>query len=159
MRSHTWLTDQLNALLKGPFADLPISNRLEVHFGRLARRRFGSITMTRDKKISRITINGLFRNEEVPEEVVQATLAHELSHYAHGFSSPLPRLYKTPHAGGVIEREFKKRGLSLLSRYEKEWTRLYWATYLRKQVPMKSVRRSVRRAPSLMDQLARFFKP
>lgn len=147
MRDTLWLETQLDAFLKGPFADLEIANRLEVRWGRKAQRRFGSILMARDKRVSRITINGIFRDESIPEQVIQATLAHELAHYAHGFSSPLPRKYKHPHAGGVIELEFKKRGLSLLSAYEKQWTKRHWPEVLRAAFPRKA--RSVRRVRSV----------
>lgn len=149
MRSDAWLREQLDSLLKGPFADLEILNTLEVKFGRKAARRFGSILMTRDQRVSRITINGHFREETVPEAVVQATLAHELSHYAHGFSSPHPKKYSSPHAGGVILREFKKRGLELLHHYEKEWSKNHWLAFLQER-RARSVRvvRSVSRRPS-----------
>lgn len=138
MRSALWLETQLDALLKGPFSDMSIENRLEVRWGRKAQRRFGSILMSRDKRVSRITINGIFRDESIPEQVIQATLAHELAHYSHGFSSPLPRKYKHPHSGGVIELEFKKRGLSLLSAYEKQWTKRHWPEVLRVTFPRKT---------------------
>jgi hypothetical protein len=146
MRSADWLQQQVDELLRGPFADLEVVNRLEVHWGRKAGRRFGSITMSRDKKESRITINGYFRDETVPEAVVQATLAHELSHYAHGFSSPLPKKYKSPHAGGVILREFKKRGLEMLFHYEKQWSKAHWGEYLKSHAAPR-VPRSLSRRP------------
>lgn len=131
MRSATWLEAQLQDFLKGSFADLEVCNRLEIHWGRAAQRRFGSIKMSRDQRVSTITINGLFRDESIPEQIIQATLAHELAHYAHGFSSPLPRKYKSPHAGGVIDRELRKRGLGLLSAYEKQWTKNHWPEVLK----------------------------
>lgn len=143
MRTALWLDSELKKMLEGPFSDLNVVNRLTVHWGRRAQRRFGSIKMSRDKKVSTITINGLFRDEAIPEEIIQATLAHELTHYAHGFSSPLPRLYKHPHSGGVIEREFKKRGLSLLSAYEKEWTKNRWKGVLLQAFPRRA--RGIRR--------------
>ena len=163
MRTAAWLESELETLLKGPFADLEIVNRLEVHWGRKAQRRFGSIKMRRDKKVSSITINGLFRDEAIPEQIIQATLAHELSHYVHGFSSPLPRKYKSPHAGGVIEREFKKRGLSLLSAYERQWTKNHWPQVLTLAFPRKT--RSLRtfrkartvRAGGVIDTLIKLF--
>lgn len=138
MRTASWLDAQLHDFLKGPFADLEVCNRLEIHWGRAAQRRFGSIKMSRDKRVSSITINGLFRDETIPEQVIQATLAHELSHYAHGFSSPLPRKYKSPHAGGVIDRELRKRGLGLLSSYEKQWTKNHWPKVLKEAFPRRS---------------------
>lgn len=144
MRNSFWLQTQLQSLLDGPFSDLELLNKLTIHWGRKAGRRFGSIKMSRDKKVSEITINGLFQNEEVPEQIVQATIAHELTHYVHGFSSPHPKKYAHPHAGGIIEREFKKRGLSLLSAYEKQWTKNNWPTFLKAAFPARA-QRSVRR--------------
>ncbi len=146
MRDLLWLQNQLDQLLKGPFSDLPVVNRLELRWGRSASRRFGSIQMSRDKKVSTITINGLFKDESIPEQLVQATLAHELAHYAHGFSSPLPKKYAHPHSGGVIEREFKKRGLSLLSAYEKQWTKEHWPQIVRWAFPSR-VQRGLRPKP------------
>lgn len=158
MRSDAWLHDQLKQLLQGAFSDLTVVNRLELHFGRRARGRFGSITISRDKKVSRITINGHFRDENVPEAVVQSTLAHELSHYAHGFSSPLPRQYKSPHAGGVILREFKKRGLEMLYRYEKQWTKNHWHAYLKEHTAPR-VYRSLPRRPLARGLLEWILRP
>lgn len=161
MRTALWLEDQLKALLTGPFSDMEVPNRLEVHWGRRAQRRFGSIKMRRDKKVSEITINGLFREESIPEQIIQATLAHELSHYVHGFSSPLPRKYKSPHAGGIIEREFKKRGLSLLSAYEKQWTKNHWPQVLLLAFPRqaRSLRtRRPQRAANVFDSLLKLFR-
>lgn len=143
MRTQLWLQDQLEQLLKGAFSDMEVMNRLTVQWGRKASRRFGSIKMSRDKKVSEITINGIFRDEAIPEQIVQATLAHELTHYVHGFSSPLPKKYKHPHAGGIIEREFKKRGLSLLSAYEKQWTKNKWPNIVKESFPQR-VRRAHR---------------
>lgn len=159
MRSAAWLQDQVEQLLTGAFLDLAVVNRLEVHWGRRAGRRFGSITMSRDKKVSRITINGHFRDETIPEAIVQATLAHELSHYAHGFSSPLPKKYKSPHAGGVILREFKKRGLELLFHYEKQWSKDHWAEYLKLHSAPRVYRSLSRRPPARgLRQLLRHFQ-
>lgn len=161
MRTALWLESQLESLLTGPFSDMEVPNRLEVHWGRCAQRRFGSIKMRRDKKVSTITINGLFRDESIPEEIIKATLAHELSHYVHGFSSPLPRKYKSPHAGGIIELEFKKRGLSLLSSYEKQWTKNHWPKVLLLAFPRKA--RSLRstrhiRSASVLNAFFKLFQ-
>ncbi len=159
MRTDAWLREQLDQLLRGPFSDMTVANRLTVHFGRRAGRRFGSILMTRDKRESRITINGHFRDETVPEAIVQATLAHELSHYAHGFSSPLPKKYKSPHAGGVILREFKKRGLEMLYHYEKQWSKSHWGEYLKAHMEPRAYRSLSRRpAATGLLQLLRHFE-
>ncbi len=131
MRDSVWLKAQLLGLLESAYADLPRPNPIQIVFGRAARGRFGSIRLVQG--VSVITINGHFRNEAVPEQVVQATIAHELAHYAHGFSSLLPRKYAHPHEGGVIDLEFRKRGLHLLGAFERTWTRSHWRDFLRTQ--------------------------
>jgi len=65
--------------------------------------------MTVDNKISFIGINALLQHAQVPEYVLITTIAHELTHYAHGFGSPLPRCYEHPHANNVVERELERR--------------------------------------------------
>jgi len=155
MRTDAWLREQLDELLRGAFADMPVENQLTVHFGRKALRRFGSIAMGRDK-VSRITINGHFRDEKVPEAVVQATLAHELAHYAHGFSSPLPKKYASPHAGGVILREFKKRGLGMLHTFERDWTKAHWREFIGEKPRVSRGHRSLSLRPSPTSLLSWF---
>ncbi|HXG23446.1 MAG TPA: hypothetical protein VNJ09_02735 [Chthonomonadales bacterium] len=81
---------------------------IHVQFGLRAKRRFGSITAR--KGVCCIIINGLFRHTDVPEYVVDATLAHELAHYVHGFGSGLQRLNAAPHRGGVVDEALRKRG-------------------------------------------------
>lgn len=126
LRSTPWLQAELDHLLKNHFSDLEVPNKLTVRFGRRTKRRMGSINMSRDQKESRITINGLFRDPAIPEQIICSTLAHELCHYVHGFSSPLPRRYSSPHAGGVVQRELRKRGLYLLHQFEKQWFKSHW---------------------------------
>lgn len=156
MRDHAWLQSQLDHLLTQHFSDMERPNQITIAFGRKAQRRLGSIRMSRDKLRSIILINGLFRQERVPEEVVRATIAHELSHYAHGFCSPLPRKYKSPHAGGVIERELRKRNLQLYHQFEKQWTKTHWPTILAEEFPRKQRTIKVRRSePSAIRLLRR----
>jgi hypothetical protein len=132
-------------MLSGPFANMQTPNGIQIKFGRKALRRFGSIKMTRDKKVSLITINGHFRDPQIPEEIILATLAHELSHYAHGFCSPLKQKYKYPHQGGVIEKEMRSRGLGHLYDFEKKWTKANWPKILGPSVQKKRTHRSPRR--------------
>lgn len=126
MRDQNWLQEKLKELLEGPFSDLVGHNQIRIRFGRRSKRRLGSIRISRDKRVSTITMSAYFRDESVPEQVVKAVIAHELSHYAHGFCSPLKRLYSHPHRGNVITRELKKRGLHALESYEKIWTKRHW---------------------------------
>ena len=144
MRDHAWLEKQLNFLLKKYFADVEMTNPIEIKFGREAKFRFGSIRLLkprgyrglrglrrlgRDKSVepekSVITITSMFRKDEVPVGVVQYTIAHELCHYAHGFSSYNKRLFKYPHHGGVVNKEIKKRGGEHLILVYKKWIKEY----------------------------------
>lgn len=84
-----------------------------------------------------ITINSLFKDENIPEYVVIGTIAHELAHYAHGFHSPLEQRFKTPHAGGVVHAELKKRGLGEIEKESKEWLKKNWQSYLISNFPPK----------------------
>lgn len=126
MRDNEWLKAKFEGLYNGHFYDVPRLNNIEISFGRKAKRRFGSIKMARNKETSFITINGVFRDEKIPEQIICSVIAHEMCHYAHGFCSPLPKKYDAPHAGGIIKRELKKRDLHILEEYEKNWTRAHW---------------------------------
>lgn len=146
MRDHVWLNKQLYFLLKNYFADVPITNPIEIKFGREAKYRFGSIRLVRPRGIkgitsikgirgllkkqetpqkSIITITSMFARESVPAPVVQYTIAHELCHYAHGFSSANRRLFRYPHHGGVVNGELTERGAKHLIVAFKKWLKIY----------------------------------
>jgi hypothetical protein len=145
MRNNTYLRGLLQAFLENEFAGMQRPNKIEIAFGRRAKRRLGSIKMGRDKKVSRITINGIFRDEvRIPEEIIRATIAHELCHYAHGFCSPLPRKYKKPHQGGIVGRELRKRDLGMLEEFEKMWTKRHWPKIVEEEFGGVRSRRSSR---------------
>lgn len=67
----------------------------------------------------------MFKDTSIPVEVVDHTIAHELCHYTHGFSSPKKQLHKYPHSGGVIQQELAERNLQHLSRAYKIWIKKY----------------------------------
>lgn len=164
MRDHNWLVNQLDSILNNYFADMDLTNPLEIKFGREAKFRFGSIKLvkkgirssrgitsitsylprflktrgTRDTLDSRgtlktsevpqksiITVTRMFASEEVPIGVVQYTIAHELCHYAHGFSSENKRMFRHPHHGGVVNAEIKRRGGEHLISVYKRWIKDY----------------------------------
>ena len=135
MRTNHWLAERLDSIHLQYFADVPIKNVILVRFGRESRNRFGSIIAKPHKgytqPVSQITINSLFRKEEVPEYVVDATLAHEFTHYAHGFHSPLERLHAYPHKGGVVTKELVKRGAGELMGKQKAWIKREYRDFLR----------------------------
>src|SRR3989304_8850905 len=141
MRSNGWLKEQLDFLLKNYFSDVPITNPIEIKFGREARYRFGSIRLVKPRGLrilgsirklrdripqkSVVTITSLFARESIAVDVVRYTIAHELCHYAHGFSSQNRRMFKYPHHGGIVNKELKERGAENLILAFKKWLKIY----------------------------------
>lgn len=149
MRDNAWLRKQLEFLLKTYFADIKIINPIEIKFGREARFRFGSIKLyrprgkrrfpfrvtLREPEKSVITITSMFTKESVPSGVVRYSIAHELCHYAHGFSSSNKRLFKYPHHGGVVNHELRERGAEDLIQSYKKWIKDYRKRILAGRIP------------------------
>lgn len=133
IRDNEWLQKRAKEIWQRYFPDVKIANNIFVRFGREARTRLGSIKHGRKAENTYITITGLFKDPEIPEFVIDATLAHEISHYAHGFFSPHERVFRHPHKGGVIRKEFNNRGLEDLHKISKKWLKLNWRDYLRKK--------------------------
>lgn len=125
VRNDTWLLSRLDHLWSSYFSDVPQINPVFIKFGRFARLRFGSIRMDRRTKKTYIVITGMFKDLKIPQEVVDHTIAHELCHYVHGFSSPHKRLHRFPHEGGIIKVELESRGLIRLYNTYKEWIKKY----------------------------------
>jgi len=128
MRNNEWLDQKLDYIWQTYFANVPRSNEVSIAFGRCARTRLGSIRKTSRKSdfASQILITGYFKDEKVPEHIIEAVIAHELCHYAHGFSSPLPQLFKYPHQGRAVDREMIKRGLGDILLAQNKWLKNEW---------------------------------
>lgn len=124
-RTNTWLLSRLDYLWETYFADVEQTNPLFIKFGRYSRLRLGSVRLDKTTHKTFITVSSMFRDESVPIEVVDHTIAHELCHYTHGFSSYRPRLHKYPHTGGVVRKEMKARGMSDLIKAYSGWVREY----------------------------------
>lgn len=127
-RTDSWLLSRLDFLWDNYFADVSQVNKVYIRFGRFSKLRLGSIRLEPATKSSYITITSMFRDESVPQEVVDHTIAHELCHYAHGFSSPIPRLHKYPHHGGIIKKELSSRKLGYLADAYSLWLKSYRKT-------------------------------
>ena len=125
MRDNLWLTTRLDNIWEMLFPDIERKNRVSIYFKGRWKNKFGHIKMLPDKS-SEIVINSLFQDSRVPEGVIDATIAHELVHYMHGFQSPHKQRYKHPHAGGVVTRELKKRGFSHVLAEEREFLQYKW---------------------------------
>ncbi|MDO8444090.1 MAG: hypothetical protein Q7S80_01120 [bacterium] len=144
MRDNAWLEEKLEKIWREHFADVPRSNEIEIKFGAKARRRLGSIRQInpRDKhSTTRILISGYFRDENVPESIIDVTIAHELCHYAHGFCSPLPKYSKYPHQGGLVDKELKNRGFGEILNFQKNWLKTSWPNITGEPVRRRRVRR------------------
>jgi len=123
MRDNIWLKDRLGQLWNRHFPDIDVANTVIVRFGRPAKTRLGSIKFGRRTvdPNTYITITGYFRSDDVPDFVVDAVLAHELSHYAHGFFSPHERLHTHPHKYGIVNNELTQRGLGDILKLQTRW--------------------------------------
>jgi len=138
-RDDAWLQLVLDKIWDNYFVDVLQENDVRILFGRRAKRRVGSISLDGlSGKTSVIIINGIFAKTEIPEFVVEATIVHELTHYAHGFNSPLNRAQRHPHAGGVMRREFDERGLLDLYLLQKRWLKDNWPAVLVAEFPVKT---------------------
>lgn len=161
MRNDHWLENQLNDIWQKHFSDVTKINNVVIKFGRNARTRLGSIKQARCSKFevrsskefaSQIIISGYFRNERVPEYIIDLTIAHELCHYAHGFSSPHPQLLKHPHRGGVVDIELKKRGFGEKLKMQKKWLKEEWPKIVkRSKIKIKNY------SPKSENAFLRFF--
>ena len=74
----------------------------------------------------------MFKDQTIPQDVVDHTIGHELTHYAHGFSSNTPKLHRYPHAGGVVKKEMGQRGMDHLYQAYKSWIKDYRNSLKRK---------------------------
>lgn len=124
-RDNSWLLSRLDHIWSEYFQDVDQTNPIVIKFGRYSKYRLGSIKLSKRTNRSLITITGMFKDEKIPTAVVDHTLAHELVHYAHGFSSKRTRLHKYPHAGGVVQREMEERGVGHLNKAYKTWVKEY----------------------------------
>lgn len=129
MRDNNFLRERFLELYKKHFADIPLANKIVLRFGRAAKTRLGSIKLDKQKR-SIITINGLFRDEEVPLFMIDATLAHEFVHYMHGFNSEIKCEFRHPHRGGIVDKELIKRGFREILMHQKLWLKEEWPSLL-----------------------------
>jgi hypothetical protein len=127
-RNDAWLLSRLDYLWSTFFKDTEQVNPVFIRFGRYSKYRLGSIRLEKVAKVSYITITGMFKDERIPTEVVDHTIAHEMTHYAHGFSSAKPRLHKYPHHGGIIKKELESRNMHHLVVAYSKWLKEYRKT-------------------------------
>lgn len=146
MRNSEYLENLLYEIWEDHFCDIPRKNFVIIKYGKYSKRQLGSIKLANkhtkikgilnekkedyniqdDKSITVITVTRYFQNDVVPEFVVRSTIAHELCHYAHGFSSPLQKRFQKPHQGSIIKKELQKRGLLEEQKKTDKWLKENW---------------------------------
>ncbi len=139
MRSDEYLKSKAEKVWEKYFNDFQLKDRILVKFGRKASKRLGSIRRvypSSGKSFTMVIINGYFRHKNVPDYVIESTLAHELCHYIHGFGSSLPKKCRYPHRGGIVDKEMHKRGISSLLKKETKWLNENWHTHITDQAPV-----------------------
>ncbi len=125
IRNNAWLHARLDYLWSNYFSDISQDNPVFISFGKYSKLRLGSIKYDPRKGTSLITITAMFKDPKIPAEVIDHTIAHELCHYTHGFSSPKEKAQKYPHAGGVIRKEMAARNLEHLYDAYQDWVKEY----------------------------------
>lgn len=138
MRNDDWLMQQTELIWQKYFPDLTKDNQVLAVFKGRWKNRFGYIKMLQNKNTV-IVINSLFKDERVPEFVINTTLAHEIVHYMHGFQSPKERKYEYPHKGQIVDREIKRRGLGEQLRMEKDWVKNCWLDIYKNYFPKTKI--------------------
>ena len=124
MRDDEFLFKRLEQIWFLLFEEVPKLNNVSIKFKGKSKSKFGHIA--KKGKDTEIVINELFRFDIVPEYIIDLTIAHELSHYAHGFNSPLKQKFKHPHKGGVVTKELNLRGFDKMLKKEKMWFKHEW---------------------------------
>ncbi|MGH2507668.1 MAG: hypothetical protein ACRDHZ_09745 [Ktedonobacteraceae bacterium] len=142
----------LDEIWQGYFADVSRVNQLEIAYGQPWKRRLGLIRLSLDNTTSFIGVNALLQIQQIPEYILIITIAHEITHYAHGFGSPLPRQYTHPHAHHVVQDELERRGLGEMMRLCDAWIDSAWFSFYDRQrgtgwVELPAVYRPARSRP------------
>lgn len=124
MRDNEWLALRMNQIWEMLFPEVAKLNNVNIRFKGKWKNKFGHIKRT--GKDTEIAVNSLFTHEAVPEYIIDLTIAHELTHYWHGFNSPYEKKYRHPHAGGIVNRELKKRGFGHMLLLERTFVKRQW---------------------------------
>ncbi|MBT4835566.1 hypothetical protein HON86_03035 [Candidatus Woesearchaeota archaeon] len=125
MRDDIWLNDRLDVVWDKIIPEVERKNEVIIRFIGKWKNKFAHIKMLRNGS-TEIAINSLFKYPDVPDFILETTIAHELIHYMHGFQSPHPQLFRHPHRGGIVDKEIKKRGYAFLFDLEKSWVKNNW---------------------------------
>jgi hypothetical protein len=126
VRDNAWLSEQLDHIWSTWFSDVAPITPVSIRFVRPWKTRLAVIYLSDNETRSFIGVNRYLRDSRVPYPICLVTIAHELTHYAHGFGSHHRRRYRHPHRGNVVQRELRKRGLGAELRFYTDWTNDVW---------------------------------
>ena len=126
----------MDNIWKTKFSDVERKNDIIIRWKGRWKNKFGHIKRLKNKD-SEIGINALFKDEKIPEYIIELTIAHELVHYMHGFNSPHPRMFKHPHKGNIVNKELKKRGYFKEIKMERIWFKNVWLKMHNHTLPEK----------------------
>jgi hypothetical protein len=135
MRNEAWLEQRFNQIWELFFPEVEKKN-VYITWKGSWKNKFGHIKKT--KKGSEIAVNKIFQDLRVPEELIKLTIAHEIIHYMHGFHSHLPKQFKHPHQGGIVNKELIKRGFRPAMQLEKQWLKKEWLPIFKEHKPNAS---------------------
>ena len=144
MRDESWLINRFYFVWQAYFPEVEKRNHVVTRWKGKWRNKFGHIKKLKDNN-TEIVINSLFKDERIPEYVIDITLAHEIVHYMHGFNSPHEKQFKYPHQGNIVNRELKKRGLDSYLKMEKRFVKEKWPNIVKEFKPSRRIvyRRSI----------------
>ncbi len=142
MRDQEWLDVRFNQIWSLFFPDIEKKD-VFVRWKGKWKNKFGHIKKT--KKGTEIAINTLFQDLRVPEDMIKLTIAHEITHYMHGFHSHLPKQHYHPHKGGIVDKVLIEKGFGYALKREKDWYKNEWLPMYFQLFPEKLARRRVRR--------------
>jgi len=144
-RNNEYLEERLYLIIKNYFSDINFSNQIYIRYGKRSKRQLGSIKRksligiydslkNRLDNPSLITITAYFKEMNIPEYVIDATIAHELVHYSHGFQSPLKKIYVHPHKGNIVKKELYRRGFIEDHDKAEIWLKENWPKVIIKKI-------------------------
>ena len=142
MRDDEWLQNRFSQIWNLFFPDVEKKD-ITIKWKGKWKNKFGHIKRT--KHGSEIVVNELFKDLRVPEDIIKLTIAHEITHYMHGFQSHLPQQYDHPHQGGVVDKVLIEKGFRYALKREKKWFKEEWIPMYKEMFPEKVSRPRRRR--------------
>src|SRR3989344_7218309 len=143
MRDESWLINRFYFIWQTYFPEIERKNHIIIKFKGKWRNKFGHIKKLKGNN-TEIVVNYLFKDEKIPDYVIDITIAHEIVHYMHGFNSPHEKRFTHPHKGNIVNRELNKRGLDSYLKLEKRFIKEEWPNIIKEFKPARRIyRRSI----------------